>query len=159
MELMNKCPFWKEQVSRTVNTKKCVLTPYQDRKSWKFLISGKYPAFLELVEILKQIGCMCREHDIQNLIFYDFQAFMISKVAVQRCFKDIAINIELIQNPTVEYNKPEDKTEYSGRIKQKYAVNKIRLSSTVKGDAKEDIPRNQVSIMTKNKSIRKSLDN
>ena len=94
---------------------------------------------------------MCREQAIKNIIFYDFQALWISKTAVQRCFKDVAIKIELVENPAVGNNKPDEKAEYSSGTKQNYAVNKIRLSGTVKGDAKEDNPRDQVSIMTKNK--------
>ena len=101
---------------------------------------------------------MCREQAIKNIIFYDFQALMISKAAVQRCFKDIVIKIELVKNPAVENNKPEERAEHSSGIKQNYAVNKIRFSSTVKGDAKEDNPRDQVSIMTKNKYIMTSSD-
>ena len=86
MGLLVKFPFWREQINQAVSQKKCLLTPYQDGRFGKFLISGKYPAFLELVNILEQIGVMCQKQTVKNIILYDFQALMISQAALKRCF-------------------------------------------------------------------------
>ena len=56
MWMVKTFPFWQQQINQAFRQKNCILTTYQNGKYWKFLISGKDPAFLELVDILKQIN-------------------------------------------------------------------------------------------------------
>ena len=93
--MLKTFPFWQDQINQAVNQKKCSLSTYQQGKNWKFLISGKDPAFLELMDILNQIGALCQKYNLKNLNFYNFQALMISQAAVKRSFKHIGIQINL----------------------------------------------------------------
>ena len=102
--MLDKFPFWHKQIEQAIRQKKCSLTHYQNRKYWKFLISGKDPAFLELVDILEQIGDLCQKYHIRNIFFCNFQALMVSQNAIKRCFKDISIKINLVNTSTVTDN-------------------------------------------------------
>ena len=157
--MLENFPFWHKQINQSVTQKRCSLTPYQSRKYWKFLISGKNPAFLELVEILGQIGDLCQKYHIRNIFFCNFQALMISQNAIKRCFKDFSIKINLVniltvneagmqQNEGAWKKESSSVTQHREKIAGDRSVYKIKFSSTVKGDAVENNPRDQVNIMT-----------
>ena len=89
---------------------------------------------------------------------------MISQAAIKRSFKHIGMQIYLEINSCVEsmgINGSGDArgSDSKGVVQQRVApcyakmdctVNKIQFSSQVKGDAKENNPRDQVNIMTDN---------
>ena len=144
------------------------MTTHQNGKHWKFLISGKDPAFLELVDILKQIGDLCQKYHMRNIFFCNFQALMINQTAIKRCFKNIVIQINLVNTSPVtdtrinesggaREKEDEGVAKHGDDINGDIAVNKIKFSNKVEGDAKENNPRDQVNIMTENEKYREKF--
>ena len=66
MWMVKTFPFWQQQINQAFRQKNGILTTYQNGKYWKFLISGKDPAFLELVDILKQINGLCQKYKLEK---------------------------------------------------------------------------------------------
>ena len=95
--LLSSYPFWTKAINEANYQKSCTLTSHANGKYHKFLISGKNPAFLELMDIFAQIRDICIEHKIKTLSVCDFQALMISQAAITRCFKDVSVTLTLVE--------------------------------------------------------------
>ena len=148
--MIKACPFWEDKMNQAVNQRKCSLSTWQRGKNWNFLISGKDPAFLELMDILAQIGMLCQKHDLKSLNFYNFQALMISQAAIKRSFKHIRMRIYLevdscVGNMGINGSGDTRGSDSRGVVQQKIApcyaemdctVNKIQFSSQFKENKK-----------------------
>ena len=131
---------------------------------------GGWVEWLEKLKIkLSQLSTKLKlKLKLSLAIFCNFQALMISQVAIKRCFKNIVIQINLVNNSPVTNTRinerggareKDDKgvAKHGDYINGDMAVNSIKFSNKVEGDAKENNPRDQVNIMTNDDEYREKF--
>ena len=120
-----------QYLSEKVDFKYCELKTWQNKSSWKFLISGSSPATLELKDVFEKIVKIVEKHKLKILHICNFQVLSMSESSLIRYFYEQNCQIYL------------DHTS-------KKEVNKVGFSTNAASDDKQKSPREEINIMTEN---------